>query len=131
MNKDYCSCTFGCNPKDSSKVMYSADYDNLIERLTSARDEIDSLITLLESRKNKDNAINAILAAEYDDDDELIDTPIASEKEIDEYIKKRLDELIDKEIEKKSLNKKSHKPYKCHIYTPTNIGENFPYRTWF
>lgn len=79
MNKDYCNCTYGTECTNNSKSMYSADYDNLIERLTSIRDEIDSVINVLNDRKVKDNAINSILSKEYEEEDE----GILTEKDID------------------------------------------------
>ena len=60
-------CGFNCD--DSSRNMYSIDYDSLIERLENTKKEIDDTIRILENKKAKDNIINDILSREDEDDD--------------------------------------------------------------
>ena len=120
MSKKYCDCKSRCGV-NNSKAMYAVDYDNLIERLISARDEIDSLINLLEDRKAKDDVINSILSTEYEEEIEEKDddTVILTEEE--------------KELLRKILKGEAAK-INTTVYTPkryTLPWNKVPYTTWF
>ena len=106
-----CNCN-GCNDEDTSKAMYSIDYDGLIEKLEETRDELDTVIKILKNRKEKDNMINTILSEEYEDD--------TQEDEID------VDELL--KIIKDLKQKKTISPYKYHWYGDKDM---FRYYPWF
>lgn len=120
MSKKYCDCKSRCGV-NSSKAMYTADYDNLIERLISARNEIDDLINLLEDRKAKDDAINSILSTEYEEEiEEKDDDTVILTKE-------------EKELLQKILKGEAAK-INTTVYTPkryTLPWNKIPYTTWF
>lgn len=86
---NYCDCNSKTCSSNTSKTMYSADYDTLIEKLTKTRNEIDDTIKILEDRKEKDTFINNILSSDYDKIEE------DSAKEEDEELKKLLDDIIN------------------------------------
>lgn len=85
---NYCNCNSKTCSSDTSKAMYSADYDALIEKLTKTRNEIDDTIKILEDRKEKDTFINNVLSSDYDEIEE------DSVKEEDVELKKLLDDIM-------------------------------------
>lgn len=109
-----------CNCTDSSKNMYSVDYDAVINNLEKARDDIDHTIALLKDRKMKDDAINNILSSDYEDES------ILSEEDINE-IEKLLKENQDTNDTISTINF----PYYDWRYYPYRTFFKYPYYPYF
>ena len=92
---NYCNCNSKTCSSNTSKAMYSADYDALIEKLTKTRNEIDDTIKILEDRKEKDTFINNVLSSDYDEIEEDNVKEEDSVKEEDAELKKLLDDIIN------------------------------------
>ena len=60
-----------CGKDCMCKINFDEDngYEYILSELKSTRDQIDKIISLMESRQTKDALINKVLNTEYDDED--------------------------------------------------------------
>lgn len=103
-----------CNCTDSSKNMYSVDYDAIINNLEKVRDDINHTIALLKDRKIKDNAINNILSSDYEDE--------SSEEE---------DSDLEKFLKENQNTTTINFPYHYWRYYPYQTLFKYPYYPYF